>query len=524
MPAQKRRALTWVALRRIVIGLAWTATVIALFYGIENWRCRRVWAQYLSAAEARGEHLDFSDFIPKPIRDDQNFFMADSLPETIFNAAPGKEYVFKDNYSWAEKHIDPPDTNRAGTEFHLIDLSAWEKALAAATALGTGASAPGAQARGPWIYRVTDPDPTSRGAAAPGVLRGLQDIAPILDALQAASSRPEARFPADYDTENPSTIRLPQLSELRHATDRLRLRACAELALGRTDDALKDLKLMFYLSDAVRNEPFLVSGIDPIIMLPEQVQVIREGLAAHRWSDAQLQDIQEWLLACDWVSGLQHALAGERASAIAVSEYYRLKKNFAAMLIAFAAPAGLPTPEVGLPGLILAAIMPQGWVHLEQINATDYSRALFQGAIDPAAKRIFPRRLEANIALSERTVPTGDLDAIMHHRFMVWEWIAMTNTSLVRLFASAQCVNDEAAIACGLERYRLAKGNYPTGVDGLAPAYIPALPNDALTGQPYRYRRDRADTYALYSVGWNLKDDDGTPGKGPYSEDGDWVW
>ena len=53
---------------------------------------------------------------------------------------------------------------------------------------------------------------------------------------------------------------------------------------------------------------------------------------------------------------------------------------------------------------------------------------------------------------------------------------------------------DEAAIACGLERYWLTKGAYPPALDGFAPEYIPVLPNDALTGEPYRYRLDSADT------------------------------
>ena len=77
---------------------------------------------------------------------------------------------------------------------------------------------------------------------------------------------------------------------------------------------------------------------------------------------------------------------------------------------------------------------------------------------------------------------------------------------------------------CGLERYRLAKGSYPTSLDALAPEFIPVLPNDALTGEPYRYRLDSADKFTVYSVGWNLKDDGGTPSSKAFGEDGDWVW
>jgi len=60
-------------LRRMLILLAWTATVVALFYGEEHWRGRRAWTQYRQELERRGEQLDLNAFIPKPVPDEQNF-------------------------------------------------------------------------------------------------------------------------------------------------------------------------------------------------------------------------------------------------------------------------------------------------------------------------------------------------------------------------------------------------------------------------------------------------------------------
>ena len=52
------------------------------------------------------------------------------------------------------------------------------------------------------------------------------------------------------------------------------------------------------------------------------------------------------------------------------------------------------------------------------------------------------------------------------------------------------------------------------------------LPNDVITGQPYKYRRTEDGQFILYSVGWNEKDDGGVPGThGLYDDkEGDWVW
>jgi hypothetical protein len=61
------------------------------------------------------------------------------------------------------------------------------------------------------------------------------------------------------------------------------------------------------------------------------------------------------------------------------------------------------------------------------------------------------------------------------------------------------------------------------------------LPIDPVNGQPLRYRRTDDGRYRLWSVGANLKDEDGTPGidvvglkdTRRISNDpnkGDWVW
>jgi hypothetical protein len=350
---------------------------------------------------------------------------------------------------------------------------------------------------------------------------------------------------------------------LQFIVDRLWLRARAELALGRSDDAMNDLRLMDYLSDTPKNEPFLITGLVRCGLLAVQSEVIWEGLAEHRWSDAQLQEIQEWLLSQNFVADIQHELSAEQAGEVADVQYVAgnispeiehdlferqergispdLEYYLAAMpgissdLESFAAKASLvhlvelshvlagPDQQLGLGKLISIWLMPLGWCHLEQIDLCTRFQARFRSVFDAAAKRIFPRRLESNI-LADTPLPTGDVEALLQHRLISWHLLSQFDASLVRRYAGSQCLADEAAIACGLERYRLANGAYPTQLDALAPGFIPTLPHDALTGEPYRYRRDAADVFVLYSVGWDLKDDDGTPSAQPYGENGDWVW
>src|SRR6266446_10073592 len=87
-----RRLFRWRGIRRTLIVLAWTATIIALLYGEENWRGRRAWNKYRHELEARGEQLDLQAFIHKPVPDEQNFA-----------ATPFFEFLFineMNRYNW----------------------------------------------------------------------------------------------------------------------------------------------------------------------------------------------------------------------------------------------------------------------------------------------------------------------------------------------------------------------------------------------------------------------------------------
>ena len=95
-------------------------------------------------------------------------------------------------------------------------------------------------------------------------------------------------------------------------------------------------------------------------------------------------------------------------------------------------------------------------------------------------------------------------------------------------FANAQTDVDLARVACALERYHLANGEYPAALDDLATQFISPMPHDVINGQPLRYRRTADGKFALYSVGWNETDDGGivafTKNGALDHEHGDWVW
>jgi len=519
-PPKKRRLFTWRTLRRIVIVPAWAATIIILWYAVENWRGRRAWEQYRQEAAARGEHLDFDYFIPKPVPDYRNFAKAGPVLQKMFNRDPNQSFHWNDNLSLAHQRLSLKGDSRR----HFLDLAAWEKGLAFASAARASSKVADEDPKfDPDIKSVEDPDPASNAAAAPGVLRGLQDCAPILEELRAASSRPEALFPVNWTADNPAEIALPHYSELQLAALHLRIRASAELALGRADDAMADLKLMFYLSDAPKNEPTLICGLVRVRMRERESTLIWEGLAAHRWTDAQLREIQDHLLLCNFIAEMGFELTSHRAGLIKILEYFKTHGGLGEFVKA-ASDTTSHNNASGYGGPFIQWAVPQGWFDLEKVNYCRAFEARLGSVFDPDARRIYPDRMKSNMS-ALKPLPSTYFGAVLQHR-AVEALMAPNNLNdgLIRKFAGGQCQTDQAAIACGLERYWLAKGAYPTQLDELSPDYITALPRDPLTGDDYRYRRDSAQKFTLYSVGWDLKDDDGTPSSKPYGPDGDWVW
>ena len=74
----------------------------------------------------------------------------------------------------------------------------------------------------------------------------------------------------------------------------------------------------------------------------------------------------------------------------------------------------------------------------------------------------------------------------------------------VRSRASLRC----ASAAVGCERYRLARGTWPSDLNELVPEFLPGPPIDPFDGQALRFRREN-EQVVIYSVGPDRRDDGG---------------
>ncbi len=316
---------------------------IALFYAIENWRGKAAWEKYRREAAVRGEPIQLSAVIPPEVDDAGNFAMTPFLATGISFTTPSRpaQSLRRDTMPPPGRWIGPNGPAPPGSIRGLRHrLTCWpgigpsSKRLTPLLRMGQGGGArlparpvrrrrrSGGTGSGPGYGLAGEQSGDGKSGTAPagitlreaaaGVLAELEECRPVFEELRSASQRPHSRFRINYANPNPAAILLPHLAVLKHLSQVLQLRASAELALGRTDEAFEDVMLMLYLSGACGDEPFLISHLVRIAQFQLALQPLAEELAEHQWSGAQLRGLQDRLGRLDFCADARRVLHGER--------------------------------------------------------------------------------------------------------------------------------------------------------------------------------------------------------------------
>jgi hypothetical protein len=514
----------WKNFRRFLFGLACLATLIAVAYVEEDWRGKHDWEKFKRQWEAKGEKFDYASVIPPPVPDDQNFAMAPIWVESMkavlgptnslqwFGGYTenGRTNFVDRLYMSTTDGTDPGPTNGAGNWqlSTVTDLKPWQdyyRTLATRTNL----------------FPIA-PQPQS---PAQDVLLALSKYDLAIEELREASRRFYSRFPLDYDTQPLVAILLPHLTDVKRCSQVLRLRAVAEVQMGQSDKALADVKLMLSMANSIRDEPFLISHLVRIAIVNIALQPIYEGLADHKWSDAQLADLERELTKLDLLSSYKVGMRGEMVLCqIGDIEYLRRYPEQIPNL------AGTATPSS--PGFLW--LIPDGWFYQNELNCARMMLEFYLPAVDPNQRIVSPSAIrKADTAAEADVKHVGP--------YNVFERMILPALGAAsKKFAWAQESVDLARVAIALEHYRLARGEYPESLDALAPQFMAKIPHDIIGGQPSQssgpasqplhYRRTSDGQFVLYSVGWNETDDGGVMVLYKDSSDrvdiskGDWVW
>jgi hypothetical protein len=503
----------WRNLKRLLVAGGSLIALIALFYAEEDWRGRHAWNQFKHQWEAKGEQFNLASVVPPPVPEDQNFAMT-PIVFTSYGQILTREGKLipedkRDEHFVVRMRMpltldSPAPTNWAGDRVKgtLSRLEGWQRyyrELAART--------------------NAFPVPAQPQSPAADVLLALSKYDGVLAELRAASQLPYSRYPINWDSESPFMIYLPHLAPLKGCAALLQLRSLAELQNGQPDKALEDVRLGLQLADKVRTEPLLISHLVRIAMVQLMLQPVWEGLAEHKWSDAQLAAIEAELATIDfpaaWRLSMKSELGGQ-ADELNLLLRHRNRFDELQLLINFAGNQN----NVRLPGDLIVRLIPAGWFYQNEYHC---ARMMMEYCVPLA---------DANqCTFSPAVAHRGEaaLAASVAGPFNLFERLILPVLSnAAPKFAYGQASADLARTALALERCRLARGALPESLDTLAPQFITNVPPDVIGGQPLRYRRTPEGSFVLYSVGWNEQDDGGLAGfdkEGAVDiQRGDWVW
>jgi len=503
--------------QRSLFALACLATLVALFYAEEDWRGWHAWHQFKQQWEAKGEHFDLASLVPPPVPEEQNFAMTPIVFTSYGQllTRDGKEipsqqrptnFVVRMSMELADNYNDPTNGWGDRTRGTFTSLEAWQsyyRELASKT--------------------NEFPVPAQPGSPAADVLLALSKYDPVIAELRAASQLPAARYPLTYDHESPAMILLPHLAPLKQCARVLSLRSVAELQNGQPEKALDDVRLGLQLADKIRTEPFLISHLVRIAMVQIMLQPIWEGLAEHKWSNPQLAALNAELAKLDFPAVYQLSIRSEMACQNREMERLRQHPERLDDLQGFRDGDG-NNSEPRLPGGLLARLIPAGWFYQNQYRAGNTMMNYYLPVANVAQGTFSPelaRHGDAAVAAEVKSPSPFN---------MLERMVLPALGNAAKKFAYGQASADLARTAIALERYRLARGEFPEALDALGPQFIAQVPHDVMGGQPLKYRREADGRFVLYSIGWNGTDDGGVvvfkKGAKPSVDldQGDWVW
>ena len=487
----------WRSPKRFLFGLACLLVLIALFYAEEDWRGKHDWENFKREWEAKGEHFDFASMVPPPVPDDQNFALVVTNHLPMSTVAHGEDlWMTETNGNWQLAKMS--------------DLKNWQNYYRT-------------------LAKTTNLFPVSREpqTAAQDVLLALSKYDSAIEDLRQASRLPYSRFPLNYNAEDPNTILLAHVWRVRDCAQVLQLRAVAELQNGQSDQAFANVKLALRLADSVHAEPILIPQAWRVIMMQTMLQPVWEGLAEHKWSDAQLIEIEHELGKLDFLSDYKFTMRSETVLFQGRTfEYLRHHPaHLREYLTQYFNGMGFPSRDItSLPSAPISWLFPIGWFYQNQIHCAHIMLQHYLPVADLNQKTISPARHRgANAALQADAKPLTPYN-------LVESMLLHSRPYMAKRFAYGQASVDPARVAIALERYRLARGEFPESLDALAPRFIEKIPHDVINGEPLRYHRTGDGQFVLYSVGWNEADDGGVvvniSKEWPKAdiEQGDWVW
>ncbi|HZV06745.1 MAG TPA: serine/threonine-protein kinase [Gemmataceae bacterium] len=309
---------------------------------------------------------------------------------------------------------------------------------------------------------------------------------------------PEGRFPIVWSRTGLDSL-LPEHQDTRSVVGFLNWDVFLQLHDGQIVEALRDCRGLLTCTQLL-DDPIQLVQLIRISCASIGVAGLERSLSGGEAQDAELAEVQKLLAAEAAFPRLLVAARGERGSihwlltALGTGDYDPAK---------LAAAMGVGDYK---PTNIAAALEPEMRNKLARVP-----RGLAIRPFHAALLKEITRWVEiTRLPLHEQRILVERWDREKGERLGDQAFL-LSNYPAVRLTHSAQRVQAQlhaALAAVAVERFRLAKNDWPKDLASLVPEYLDEIPTDPFDGQPLRYRQV-ADGVLIYSIGQDRVDNQG---------------
>ena len=303
----------------------------------------------------------------------------------------------------------------------------------------------------------------------------LQQNADAITKLDEAATIESCRFPIDL-TQGIGTL-LPHLGSVRNSARIRVLQSALNESRGDSDAAASSCLKIFALTNAIKNEPILISALVNQSMQKIAHEELKRLIVNGGLSDQSIGLIQRAILANDNHRLMHRAFIGERCMGEGLFlNVEQLDLN------AKLNPVFVLTWLIGLMDLDNAYYLDQMGAYINVVQVITWP-------------------LPDEYVDNEYDIP----------RLYLVSGIVMPALDNCIVNSIETIAQQQVLLAgIGIEQYRRATGELPETLEVLTPRYMDHVPIDPFTGQPLKYRYEH-DGAVVYSIGQDGQDNGGNP-------------
>ena len=330
-----------------------------------------------------------------------------------------------------------------------------------------------------------------------------------LEEVREALAQPSLKVEIDY-TQG-IDVRLPHLQVTRAAGNWLALTVLDDLYHRDLDAATTNIIAIAALTRFQKDERLIISQTARWQVGLVGLNLTWEALQASGWTDEQLVTLQQTWRNTSVAEQTISAMEVERTFS---RDYFEQARRFPKWnqlrisLLSYAqcgCDGGYSAFISDFQDSIHAIAWRLAWLDQDELRFLQRSQLALTRTRDAAERRAWSAS-----HLSDKDFPYA------RSRYDRWRFLlsdVFTPNAALNVLHVFECETQRemTVAAIAIKRYQLRTGTLPPDLASLVPEYLPQLPLDWMDGKPLRYYPNKDETFVLYSVGVDGRDDGGDP-------------